>query len=106
MDNDQTWQDVLKKAAAIVEEGWCQGTFHLNKDGVKCYRSGATKSCASGAISRAVGADYFAASALELYALGKLTESIGCASLITWNDHTDRTAVEVAEAMRQAATDG
>ena len=102
------WQDVLLRAASIVEEGWCQGTFHLNKDGVDCFRPSATRSCAAGAISRAAAASGvgmpYSASPVEIAALRELTRFLDGPSIAAWNDHPVRTAVEVAETMRQAAT--
>ena len=109
----QKWQDVLLRAALIVEEGWCQGVMHLNNDGVNCYRSKATRSCAAGAISRAVGGDYYStpgAKDVEVAALRGLqrflrrSQGNSWVTVAVWNDHPGRTATEVAEAMRQAAT--
>ena len=110
MDNDQTWQDVLKKAAAIVEGGWCQGAFHTYRDTGEMVQS-----CAGGAISRAacyagVNGMPYPHMRVEHSARIKLTQHLHSrmplVTIEAWNDDPDRTAVEVAEAMRQAATDG
>ena len=95
---DPTWQDVLLKAASIVEEGWCQGALHRNENGDDCYPSGAVESCAEGAISRATS--YVG----SVNALMGLKRYLGKQSINEWNDHPDQTAGEVADAMRKAAT--
>ena len=95
---DPNWREILLKAASIVEAGWCQGVMHRNETGEECYRSGAVESCAEGAISRA-GAYLGGGNAL----MG-LRRYLGKREINEWNDHPDRTAAEVAEAMRQAAT--
>ena len=97
MKTEPDWRDVLLKAASIVEEGWCQEVFHRNENGDDCYPSGAVESCAEGAISRA--GSYIG----SVNALMGLRRYLGKRSIGDWNDHPDRTAAEVAEAMRQAA---
>ena len=106
---DPTWQDILMKAASIVEEGWCQGAMHRNWDGEECYRSGAIESCAEGAIQRAsdelsdgAGAAYDLASAADRGLRKHLGKRL-VPTIANWNDQHGRTADEVAEAMRQAA---
>ena len=108
MKTEHDWQNVLREAASIVEEGWCQGALHLNKDGVECYREDAVQSCATGALHRAsdqLSDETYAYDAL--YKLQRyLRSSPGMGEWITialWNDHPDRTATEVAETMRQTA---
>ena len=106
---DLDWRDVLREAASIVEEGWCQGALHLNKDGEECYREDAVQSCATGAIQRALdhladgigpGAVHIVVYRLQKILLGRLQINT---NIPKWNDHPDRTAAEVAETMRQAA---
>lgn len=104
---DLTRQAILLKAASIVEQGWCQGVNHRNREGISCCREEAIESCAEGAIVRAFhhlsedhsDADLTVLTSVPLV-LGKY---LGKASIPAWNDHPGRTADEVAEAMRQAA---
>ena len=112
MSLEYDWQNVLIEAASIVEEGWCQGAMHRNEAGLECYRDNAVQSCATGALYRAfnqlsghltVADGYDALYELQEY----LRSSLGMGEWVTialWNDHPDRTATEVAKAMRQAAT--
>ena len=113
MKTEHDWRDVLLKAASIVEQGWCQGALHLNKEGDVIYnREEADRSCATGAIARASdqlsGEREPVAASVAAYDLGEdarrgLRKHLGI-SIPIWNDHWDRTADEVAESMRQAAT--
>ncbi len=104
MNTGHDWRDLLLKAASIVEEGWCQGSFHTNKNGAECYSSEAVRSCATGAISRANE---------HLMVPGPTTHHTDArahlvkhlrGSIVLWNDSPDRTANEVAETMREVAT--
>ena len=115
MTTEHDWQKVLLKAASIVEEGWCQGTMHCNEEGAPTYsRETPDRSCATGAVERAfdllrVGRylddSVFAAAGSALGEhLDPKMEWTPWLSIANWNDHPDRTATEVAEAMRQAAT--
>ena len=110
---EHDWRDVLLRAASIVEDGWCQGAFHTYRDTGEIVQS-----CAAGAISRAacyagVNGMPYPDMPLEHSARIELAQhlrskSVSFATIATtieaWNDHPDRTVVEVAEAMRQAAT--
>ena len=109
MKTEPDWRDVLLKAASIVEEGWCQGSLYQRKDGTSTGdREEAVQLCAIGAISaawwRLSGADsaQHDASVISAAQMG-LYEHLGH-PIAKWNDHPDRTALEVAEAMRQAAS--
>ena len=108
MKTEHDWRDVLLKAASIVEEGWCQGHLHRNKDGDVTYSGEqAARSCAAGAIARAsdqLSGDLGTLSNLGSTARRGLRKQLGLISIPVWNDHPDRTADEVAEAMRVAAT--
>ena len=108
MGSGQDWQGVLLTAASLVEEGWCQGAFHRFRDG------DVVQSCAGGAISRAACAAWvpgfttYSGRPVEHCARISLAQhlrskSVSFVSIEAWNDHPDRTAAEVAEAMRQAA---
>ena len=115
MSLDHDWQNVLLKAASIVEQGWCQGTMHCNEEGAPTYsRETIDRSCATGAMERAFdllrsdrylddSVFAFAGSALGEHLDPKM-EGAPWLSIAKWNDHPDRTDLEVAEAMRQAAT--
>ena len=100
------WRDVLLKAASIVEEGWCQGVMYRRKDGTSTgSREMADQSCASGAISRAF---FNISESTDLVTLGAAQDGLEyhlSGSIEKWNDASGRTATEVAEAMRQAATE-
>lgn len=93
------YRDVLLKAASIVEEGWCQQAAITSLDG-------ATQHCALAAIGKATV--QLTEDINETYALVKNASravSIHVGKYITaWNDTPGRTASEVAEAMRNAAT--
>ena len=106
------WRDVLLKAASIVEEGWCQGAMHRRKDGTRCVdttlvyavQDDAELSCATGALGRAfVQLTAGISDAPLIAAIGNLSMHLD-SGITSWNDHPDRTAVEVAEVMRQVAT--
>ncbi len=95
-----TWRNVLLRAASIVDRGWCQGSAHLNRNGHVCGRREAVQSCAIGALGRAAHDNTF----LTLEAGRGLRDYLDVDSLSEWNDEPWRTASEVAEMMRQAAT--
>ena len=105
-DLGHDWKDVLLKASSIVEEGWCQGANHKQENGLAADWLEADQSCAGGAISRALNhlsenpkADMDVWNA----ALIGLEKHLG-RPIVPWNDDQGRTAEEVADAMRQAAT--
>ncbi len=107
MEHD--WRDVLMKAASIVEEGWCQGELHI-RNGHPCGSGQADRSCATGAITRAVNQMMKVSDAVALcrsarYALMNHLGRRKGSSIVMWNDHPDRTAIEVADAMREAAAE-
>ena len=113
MKTEHDWRDVLLKAASIVEEGWCQEAMHRNEAGLECYRDNAVQSCATGALHRAFNQLSGHLTVADGYdALYKLQEYLRSSpgmggewiTIALWNDHPDRTATEVAKAMRQAAT--
>ena len=111
MKTEHDWRDVLLKAASIVEEGWCQGVLHLDKEGVCIYnREDAAQSCATGAIARAsdqLSGEPSLSAAYDLgSAAGRGLREYLSSSIPNWNDRWDQTADKVAEAMRQAATKG
>ncbi len=102
MTTTHDWRDVLLKAASIVEEGWCQGVSHRDVHEHPCRRSAAVRSCAGGAIGRAVQEmDVFANA--RGFAHYRLADHVGARAVSEWNDAPGRTATEVAEAMREAA---
>ena len=88
-----------------------RGFSTWTKDGDECYREGAVRSCATGAIRRAFGQKGLNCGG----ALDQLRSHLECIDALEsgwiiagqgiaeWNDHPDRTALEVAEVMRQAA---
>lgn len=92
--------NTLRDAAEVVERGWTQGTFARNAGGYEVQPTAlyAVCWCALGAISRVTneepGLDEHATDALSEYING----AIGA-----WNDEPDRTAAEVAAAMRECA---
>ena len=105
MKTEHDWQKVLLKAASIVEEGWCQGIMRISVFGAP------DKYCASKAIRVAAirneDKDIYSGTDAHRKLQRYLRSSPGMGERITialWNDHPDRTATEVAEAMRQAAT--
>ena len=89
--------DVLERAAdVIVDNGWCQGTFHDNG----CY-------CALGAIAQACGIDGWKANFAEGMtgrAAQKLRNTVHSEAIDDWNDAEGRTQSEVVAALRRAAT--
>lgn len=97
----KTPAQVLREAAALVEKGHCKGEYARDAQGLKVDRDSpsAVSWCAFGAIARANGTllnDQAVAceSALEAVVEDDVQE---------WNDAPERTAAEVAEAMRKAA---
>ena len=115
MKTEPDWRDVLLKAASIVEAGWCQGTMHCDEEGAPTYSSREPdQSCATGAMERAfdlLRADRYLDDSVFAAAGSGLGEHLDpkmegkpWLSIAKWNDHPDRTALEVAEAMRQAAS--
>lgn len=117
MSSAMNSNDLLLKAASLVEEGWIQGAYHDQDDVTKEIIA----SCAIGAMERAnkmlfnmstgfVGTAYGAARRrLAEYvkpSLPKEIETSNDQTIVTvWNDAEERTAHEVAEAMRKVATD-
>ena len=105
MKTEHDWRDVLLKAASIVEQGWCQGALYRT-NGVHntlVVQEDAEQSCAVGAISRALfhlNGDH----ELLIATHRNLQKHLLFSEIATWNDSPGRTAAEVAEAMRQAAT--
>ena len=115
MKTEPDWRDVLLEAALIVEAGWCQGHMHCDEEGAPTYsRETPDRSCATGALERAfdlLRADRYLDDSVFAFAGSGLGEHLDPKmegtpwwSIAKWNDHPDRTALEVAEAMRQVAT--
>lgn len=92
--------EFMDAAADEVSKGWCQGTFGA-------WRKDEGDVCALGAFNRLCRVtpqaemDSISWPALEL----ALANSVGWDRVPQWNDHPDRTAGEVADAMRTCAKD-
>ena len=95
--------EVLDLAADIIEEqGWTQGP-----DGWPDNPDDTGPVCIEGALTRAMGLDYFAdcAKVVESPAMRVLSAHLGRALIhpFEWNDQEGRTAEEVIAALREAA---
>lgn len=77
--------DILRKAKALVEKGWCRGCYAKAANGARRGRwdDDATKFCMLGALFRAVGPDSYAG--FELVA-DILLRQTGGFRLDTFND--------------------
>jgi len=87
---------VLREAAAIVRRGWCQGDVQLGPD----------RFCAMGAIWASGGDNRLvdrAFDALREYVAPGREVDWGMDPIALWNDHSGRTAEEVATAMETVA---
>ena len=99
---------VLDDAALLVELGWAQGAFARNEKGGTMWRPGdpgACSWCARGAITASALRRFGAAfnTGIEAAAAEMLRRVIKRETVAPWNDHPDRTQVEVAAALREAA---
>lgn len=96
-----TTVEVLKKARALLEKGWCQGHYAIGESGreVDAMSKSARCFCIDGALIRANGTDseYIATAAIVRAALGK-----AAFSPIGWNDAPGRTQSEVLDLMDRA----
>lgn len=106
------WRDVLLKAASELEQGWCQNALTLGTDDHRALAyddqviaAEATHWCVLGAMMRAShdltgdiwsSAKFIAGDALRSY--------LGIDDEVGWNNAAGRTADEVAQALREAAT--
>lgn len=110
MNTDHDWRDVLLKAASIVEEEgrWTQKTeFRSARNGQPMHdwgtimrRADEVRVCALGAIGladRLLGGPSRAVEAVR-----RMEDHLGVHPVV-WNDWRDRTADEVADALRTAA---
>lgn len=114
MRKQKTTAGVLRAAAQIVRRGWCQGSYDNND----YIHHKPDRFCAKGAI----GLVMFGNSTGELYndtvvapvydvllrAVGDdrswlAVRSVGACPIVQWNDATDQTAENVAQAMEFAA---
>lgn len=109
-----TSKEVLLRAAEIIEQGWCRGSYATTESGekVSVRNKDATSWCAIGALYKAeseLGWDVMmpgrkygdrACHRLSdhLFGNGHIEWMIS-----EWNDNPTRTAAEVADAMRKAA---
>ena len=98
-------RELLKRARALVEGGWCQGRAFQHS-----VATGKMQYCMVGALSEAAGRNNFH-SELELYiadsgfvatAFRRLTIAVGYASIPGWNDQPERTRGEVLAAFDRA----
>ena len=102
-----TPREVLLKAAALVERGWCQGAFAVTSNGVHTnpIDPDATCFCPLGAIRRAC-APLFPQSYNDrtVHAVGTMLHTfIRASSIPAWNDAPGRTQAEVVAALKAAA---
>lgn len=92
----------LNRAAKLVEKGWTQHTYAVNKQGFSCEPDsrGATKWCALGALARATKS--FTDGWPMSYRV--LSQHLGGVNLAVWNDdHSPNSGRRVAISMRAAA---
>lgn len=101
----------LREAATIIDHGWARGDYALNaaQRPVDPNAYDATCFCASGAIARATYGTYLREDVSDIFAAylygTKLRLKVApTAAIAQWNDSPDRTAVEVATAMRDCAS--
>lgn len=87
--------DILKRARALVERGWCQGTYSRDERGVASLSKSQDCSwCSVGALDTAAGSD----SDKYLAAYDELATAItpgGDVGVVKWNDAPGRTQAEV-----------
>lgn len=98
-----TPREVLLKAAALVERGWCQGHYALDDHGNPALvEDDASCFCAEGAIIAAGRTDSGSDFMETVRVLGR---AIGVheSKIIAWNDAPGRTQAEVVAALRAAA---
>ncbi len=99
--------DILRRAAELVELGWCRGHVAENAAGlsVRACDPCAVKWCAAGALDCAAGLD--TAAMVEAWRL--VTNAVHrreghkSLDLVTWNDAPGRTQAEVAALLRECA---
>jgi hypothetical protein len=90
----------LDEARALIEKGWCQKDYARDAGGAGEWPTDAACACycSAGAIMAIANENLELEDALE-DAFRKATGG----SIITWNDHPNRTQAEVIEAFRKAA---
>ena len=109
-----TQANILRRAADLVEQGWCQGHFSLDAHGndVRLTSPEAVRFCTTGAIERAqhemlpdVDCDALETfrSYLSKKAKEKCLRSWGVRIVSGWNDQDVRTQAEVVAALRECA---
>jgi hypothetical protein len=109
--------EVLREAAALIEQGWCQkyaardafGNETLINDGddVEWCALGAID-CAADRLTSEIADEFQIGNRLQLVKsaetrLCKVVKVEGIGAIVQWNDARDRTAEEVAAALREAA---
>lgn len=105
VDQAMTPEEILDKAADLIaENGWTQGAYREDRDGVTCY-------CALGAINEVSGLGH-----VPLQGLGETQFAISFAlsmirgrsgmDVITWNDFPGQTKENVVRALKNLARTG
>lgn len=94
-------ETVLRRAAKLIEKGWCKGAFATLADGTKVEwdTKGAKCFCADGALRRAAGSS---SSIVYRDARILLCRIINPMHLWTWNDEAKRRSI-IIRAMERAA---
>ena len=91
--SDHMTAKVLRRAAEIVDQGWCQVSFHRGD-----------KHCLVGALLRAGQEIHGTYDNVHIHpAVEYVALAIGHRTPMCWNDERGRTADEVADALRRAA---
>ena len=109
--SQETIAKVLEDAAALVENGWCQGGYAQRRDGVRClpHDPEAACFCPAGAVYRITGRTIGGTVSdglneridLAETALDVLREEIRTVSV--WNDREGRCKQDVVSALLRAA---
>jgi hypothetical protein len=90
-----TTQEVLLQAAAIVEQGWCQGEY-TDEAGRHCAAGDIYRAAANGTSNAGVSYDNGSmATRVFMQFIGGYVSN--------WNDAPERTQADVVTALREAA---
>jgi hypothetical protein len=94
-----TKKEVLIQAKAIIERGWCQGTYAIDNDGhpVDFDSQKAVAWCIRGATCLIAPDGYH-----NRYGAHELIKSITITPISQWNDEPGRTKEEVLDVLTQA----
>lgn len=95
-----TTRDILNRAADLVEQGWCQGNYEREENGVvlMCAARAISLACdeSSSSIQTEIESDM---------AVRNKVQALGFESTIGWNDAPGRTQAEVVSLLRSVAAE-